>query len=94
MNTVLVAVYVPQKAPVKLLDKWMHGYKETSDEQVVVLSQVLNAEINIGYEYVTNATVHRFNNVKVRNLAHLARMVEKCEEYVTAPVVRHWLQTG
>lgn len=60
----------------------MHGYKETPDEQVVVLSQVLNAEINIGYEYVTNTTVHRFNGVKVRNLAHLAELVEKCEEYV------------
>lgn len=70
------------KAPVKLLEKWMHGYKETPDEQVVVLSQVLNAEINIGYEYVTNTTVHRFNGSKVCNLRHLAKMVEQCEEYV------------
>lgn len=58
----------------------MHGYKETADEQVVVLSQVLNAAINVGYEYVTNTTVLRFNGVKVRNLAQLAELVENCKE--------------
>lgn len=58
----------------------MHGYKETEDEQVVVLSQVLNAEINIGYEYVTNTTVHRFNGTKIRNLAQLAELVDACQD--------------
>ena len=73
-----------RKAPVELLVKWMHGVKDTPDEQVVVLSQVLDAPINMGYEDVANVTVLRFNGVKIRNLAHLASLVENCkDEYLT-----------
>jgi PDZ domain len=35
-------------APVKLLDKMLHAQAETAGQQVVVLSQVLASEVNIG----------------------------------------------
>ncbi|KAL1824615.1 hypothetical protein DCAR_0312696 [Daucus carota subsp. sativus] len=67
-------------APVKLLEKHLHGMAQSVDEQLVVLSQVLVADINIGYEYIINTQVHAFNGKPVKNLKGLAYMVEKCDE--------------
>lgn len=66
------------KAPVRLLERLLYGSKEHVDEQIVLLSQVLNAEINIEYECVINTRVQKFNGTKLRNLAHLAKMVDEC----------------
>ena len=41
-------------APVRILEKMMHSLADTVDQQVVVLGQVLAAEINIGYEEIVN----------------------------------------
>ncbi|KAK4603769.1 hypothetical protein RGQ29_012323 [Quercus rubra] len=67
-------------APVKLLDKHLHAMAESVDEQLVVISQVLVADINIGYEDIVNTQVHAFNGKPVKNLKSLASMVESCEE--------------
>eukprot|EP00252_Welwitschia_mirabilis_P012102 TRINITY_DN2692_c0_g1_i4.p1 TRINITY_DN2692_c0_g1~~TRINITY_DN2692_c0_g1_i4.p1 ORF type:complete len:755 (-),score=151.93 TRINITY_DN2692_c0_g1_i4:281-2545(-) len=67
-------------APVKLLDKLLHSMAQTEDEQLVVVSQVLVADINIGYEDIVNTQVLAFNGVHVRNLKHLAQMVENCQD--------------
>nr|XP_043616475.1 protease Do-like 9 [Erigeron canadensis] len=67
-------------APVKLLDKHLHALAESVDEQLVVISQVLVADINIGYEEIVNTQVLAFNNKPVKNLKSLADMVESCSE--------------
>ncbi|KAI9177368.1 hypothetical protein LWI28_014306 [Acer negundo] len=67
-------------APVKLLDKHLHAMAQSVDEQVVVVSQVLVADINIGYEDIVNTQVLAFNSNPVRNLKNLAEMVESCED--------------
>jgi len=67
-------------APVKLLDKHLHAMAQSSDEQLVVVSQVLVADINIGYEDIVNLQVLAFNGTPVKNLKHLATMVEECNE--------------
>ena len=67
-------------APVRLLEKMLHGHVKEPDEEVVVLSQVLAADSTIGYEEVANTAVHNFNGVKVRNLRHLVQLVEACED--------------
>ncbi|KAH7302053.1 hypothetical protein KP509_23G054200 [Ceratopteris richardii] len=67
-------------APVKLLDKLLYAMAQTEDEQLVVISQVLVADINIGYEEIVNTQVISLNGTPVRNLKHLAHMVETCEE--------------
>ncbi|KAK9104628.1 hypothetical protein Scep_021472 [Stephania cephalantha] len=70
-------------APVKLLDKHLHHMAQSEDEQLVVVSQVLVADINIGYEDIVNTQVLAFNGRLVRNLRNLARMVEGCtQEYL------------
>jgi len=67
-------------APVKLLDRMMHHHVKEKGQNVVVVSQVLAADINIGYEEINNTAVTGFNGVAVKNLAHLAEMVERCKE--------------
>ncbi|PIA40426.1 hypothetical protein AQUCO_02500253v1 [Aquilegia coerulea] len=67
-------------APVKLLEKHLHGMAESEDEQIVVVSQVLVADINIGYEDIVNTQVLAFNGEPVKNLKDLASMVENCHD--------------
>ncbi|XP_010450719.1 PREDICTED: protease Do-like 9 [Camelina sativa] len=67
-------------APVKLLEKHLHAMAQSVDEQLVVVSQVLVSDINIGYEEIVNTQVVAFNGKPVKNLKGLAEMVEKCED--------------
>ncbi|KAL7161596.1 hypothetical protein ACSBR2_042127 [Camellia fascicularis] len=66
------------EAPVKLLDKLLHEMPKSQDEQLVVISQVLVADINIGYEEIVNTQVLAFNGQPVKNLKSLVSMVESC----------------
>jgi hypothetical protein len=63
-------------APAKILEKARHGLAEFDDQQLIVVSQVLANDINIGYEEITNILVQEFNGVKIRNLRHLAQLVD------------------
>ncbi|KAG0592789.1 hypothetical protein KC19_1G280900 [Ceratodon purpureus] len=67
-------------APVKILEKARHGMAEFDDEQLIVVSQVLANDVNIGYEEITNTLVKTFNGVKIRNLKHLAHLVDTCTD--------------
>ncbi|KAK4767691.1 hypothetical protein SAY86_015441 [Trapa natans] len=68
------------ETPVKLLDKLLNYMPQSPDEQVVVVSQVLVADINIGYEDIVNTQILAFNGKPVKNLKNLASMVDCCEE--------------
>ncbi|KAI3843946.1 hypothetical protein MKW92_015914 [Papaver armeniacum] len=61
-------------------DKCLHGMPQSEDEQLVVISQVLEADINFGSEGITNLQVVAFNGNPVRNLKSLAMMVDKCDD--------------
>ena len=67
-------------ALVKLLDRMMHDMVKEPGQNVVVVSQVLAADINIGYEEIVNTMVKGFNGKPVNNLKQLAKMVEACKE--------------
>ncbi|KAL4579071.1 hypothetical protein LXL04_015206 [Taraxacum kok-saghyz] len=69
-----------RETPVKLLEKLLHELPKSLDEQIVIVSQVLAADINIGYEDIVNIQVVAFNGEKVKNLKHLADMVESCTD--------------
>eukprot|EP01052_Picozoa_sp_SAG31_P008588 SAG31_NODE_436_length_15717_cov_5.420412_15_plen_115_part_00 len=75
-------------APVTLLDRMLHGLLDNPGEQVVVLSQVLGADINVGYEDFVNTAVESFNGVKVHNLPHLASLVQVRSCLVNSAVPR------
>ncbi|KAK3225317.1 hypothetical protein Dsin_005179 [Dipteronia sinensis] len=68
------------ETPVKLLEKLLYSLPQSPDEQLVVISQVLVADINIGYEEIVNTQVHAFNGKPVKNLKSLADMVENCDD--------------
>lgn len=62
---------------------WLRGAaqqsgKDFDDEEVVILSQILHATINVHYDPAVNRRVDCFNSKKIRNLAHLASLVEAC----------------
>ncbi|OVA03711.1 Peptidase S1 [Macleaya cordata] len=67
-------------APVKLLEKHLHAMAQSEDEQLVVVSQVLVADINIGYEDIVNTQVLAFNGKPVKNLKGLSSMVDNCND--------------
>lgn len=55
-------------------------FKKFVDEEIVILSFVNNVKISVKYQCFTRRAVHKFNDVEVRNLKHLAQLVESCEE--------------
>lgn len=54
-------------------------YRGFRDEQVVLLFQILSAELNYGYKG-QSMWVKQFNGQPVRNLAHMAALVDDCQE--------------
>ncbi|KAK9830697.1 hypothetical protein WJX74_002951 [Apatococcus lobatus] len=64
------------EAPVKLLDKMLHGMASHEGQQVVVLSQVLASEISVGYEEIVNTQVLCVNGHKISNLKELVQHVD------------------
>lgn len=64
------------KAPVRLLVRLMHTHKKEASEQVVLLSQVLNATLNRGFEHLSNCQLFAVNGTPVRNVSHLASLVD------------------
>lgn len=57
----------------------LDDYKNFEDEQVVVLFQVLASQVNFGYKFQT-VRCEKFNDLELRNLAHLAELVDACKE--------------
>mmetsp|Transcript_10841 Transcript_10841/g.14090 ORF Transcript_10841/g.14090 Transcript_10841/m.14090 type:complete len:583 (-) Transcript_10841:193-1941(-) len=64
----------------KLIYEYVYGKKETDDDELVVLTNVLADEINVGYEELNNMHLTKFNNMEVKNLRHLHDMVQACQE--------------
>jgi S1-C subfamily serine protease len=65
-----------QKAPVRFVEKALYAAKDKPDQEVVILSQILAADINVTYQqYVPNIVTH-VNNIPINNLRHLVELVE------------------
>ncbi|CAD7704517.1 unnamed protein product [Ostreobium quekettii] len=67
-------------APVKLLDRMLHSMAEEKEQQVVVLSQVLAADLSIGYEDIVNTQVLALNGQKIHSLRTLVDLVDSCKD--------------
>lgn len=71
-------------APVQLLSRMYLKDMTEPDQELVICSQVLAHEINIGYEDFSNLAVEKFNGKPIKNLKQLVDLVESCsEEYLT-----------
>ncbi|KAL6564258.1 Protease Do-like 2, chloroplastic [Orobanche minor] len=60
----------------KLLTKARYSMPRFKGEQIVILSQVLANEVNIGYEDMSNEQVLKLNGTWIRNIHHLAHLVD------------------
>ncbi|KFK37547.1 hypothetical protein AALP_AA4G271000 [Arabis alpina] len=64
----------------KLLTKARYSVARFRGEQIVILSQVLANEVNIGYEDMNNQQVLKFNGNHIRNIHHLAHLIDMCKD--------------
>ncbi|XP_071723093.1 protease Do-like 2, chloroplastic [Rutidosis leptorrhynchoides] len=64
----------------KLLAKARYSLSRFEGEQMVILSQVLANEINIGYEDMSNQQVLKCNGTRIKNIHHLAHLVDSCKD--------------
>jgi len=68
-----------QKAPVRFVEKALYAAKETPNQEIVIISQILAADLNVTYQqYCPNIVTH-VNNVPIDNLRHLVQLVEQVE---------------
>lgn len=66
------------QSPVRLMTKTYFGLKESGDQQVVVLSNILACSATMGYEStlgIKDSPVTAFNGTRINNLAQLALLV-------------------
>ncbi|ERN20201.1 protease Do-like 10, mitochondrial [Amborella trichopoda] len=67
-------------SPRHLCDLSFRRMPKKVGEQLVILSQVLMDEINVGYERLEDLQVKKVNGVEINNLKHLCQLVEDCKE--------------
>ncbi|XP_077226654.1 protease Do-like 10, mitochondrial isoform X3 [Tasmannia lanceolata] len=67
-------------SPRRLCERALRDLPRKSGEQLVILSQVLMDDVNIGYERLAELQVKKVNGVEVENLKHLCKLVEDCKE--------------
>ncbi|CAN0108707.1 unnamed protein product [Ectocarpus sp. 12 AP-2014] len=59
-----------------LLSTAEHGVRASNDEDIVILTQVLAHEVNVGYEGFSNMQLLSFNGESVKSLRHLVRLAD------------------
>lgn len=64
----------------RLLTKARYSSAQFKGEQIVILSQVLANEVNIGYEDMNNQQVLKLNGTRIKNIRHLAHLVDSCKD--------------
>ena len=73
-----------QSAPVELLNYSLNREQDVVGREVVILSQVLADEVNIGYHELGDNVVKSVNGTKVENFSQFVDLVERAEgKYVT-----------
>ena len=69
--------------PMEMLEK-IRDVKDSPDDNVVVLTQVLGDEVNVGYQNFDSMVLASINGKKVHNLREAVELVESCkDEYIT-----------
>ncbi|CAN6336326.1 unnamed protein product [Urochloa humidicola] len=64
----------------KLLAKARYSLATFEGEQIVIVSQVLAHEVNIGYEHMGNQQLIKLNGTAVKNIHHLAHLLDTCKD--------------
>ncbi|KAG0474200.1 hypothetical protein HPP92_016057 [Vanilla planifolia] len=64
----------------KLMAKARYSLASFKGEQIVILSLVLANEVNDGYEDLENQQILKFNGTRIKNIGHLAHLIDTCKE--------------
>lgn len=64
----------------KLLAKARYSLARFKGEEIVILSQVLASEVNIGYEDMGSQQVLKLNGIQIKNIRHLAHLIDSCKD--------------
>ena len=69
--------------PIEIMER-LDEVKESPDDNVVILAQVLGDEVNVGYQMLDSLILLSINGQKVHNLREAVDLVESCkEDYIT-----------
>ncbi len=72
--------YAPEtQADVRLL-YLIQSYLQNPAQEIVVLSEVLEHNVNLGYDLFHRQHIKTFNGQAIQNLAHLVELVDACTE--------------
>lgn len=67
-------------SPRRLCERALKELPQKPGQELVILSQVLMDDINVGYERLADLQVKKVNDIEINNLKHLYQLVEDCEE--------------
>ncbi|KAI4324393.1 hypothetical protein L6164_023936 [Bauhinia variegata] len=67
-------------SPRRLCERALREFPKNANQQLVILSQVLMDDINVGYERLAELQVLKINGIEIENLQHLCQLVENCSE--------------
>jgi len=66
-----------KKAPIKMVEHHIYHLKEFEEQELVVISQILVSDTNVGYSSCSPSLVTSVNGEKIRNLRHLAILLDE-----------------
>lgn len=69
-----------QSAPRELACILMDNFPERDDQEVVVLLKILAADVNQGYQNISNLVIEQVNGEKIWNMRELVEKTENCDE--------------
>ncbi|KAL8210561.1 hypothetical protein R6Q57_004998 [Mikania cordata] len=67
-------------SPRRLCERALRELPQKPGQELVILSQVLMDDINVGYERLADLQVKKVNGIEINNLKHMCQLVEDCKE--------------
>ncbi|KAJ0557453.1 putative peptidase Do [Helianthus annuus] len=67
-------------SPRRLCERALKELPQKPGQELVILSQVLMDDINVGYERLAELQVKKVNGIEINNLKHMCQLVEDCKE--------------
>jgi len=65
-----------EQCPISLANQVINGMKTNINEQVIILSDVLSHDENIGYHEISDCIINNINGIKIINLKHMIELLE------------------
>ncbi|KAI3809338.1 hypothetical protein L1987_25310 [Smallanthus sonchifolius] len=67
-------------SPRRLCERALRELPQKPGQELVILSQVLMDDINVGFERLADLQVKKVNGIEINSLKHMCQLVEDCKE--------------